>query len=78
VRERHPRRRRDRFRRRPKNASRCTGDAAELLREAGFDVAAAPRSRRTTGIETVLRDLADQRGFALVVRPEAPAPGLET
>jgi molybdenum cofactor synthesis domain-containing protein len=46
-----------------------SGDAAEaLLREAGFDVAArAAVPDERPAIETVLRDLADQRGFALVV-----------
>ena len=46
-----------------------SGDAAEaLLREAGFDVEARtvlPDER--PAIETALRDLADARGFALVV-----------
>ena len=46
-----------------------SGDAAEaLLREAGFDVEARtvlPDER--PAIETTLRDLADERGFALVV-----------
>ena len=46
-----------------------SGDAAEaMLREAGFDVAArAAVPDERPAIETVLRDLADQRGFALVV-----------
>ncbi|HJY32465.1 MAG TPA: molybdopterin-binding protein, partial [Actinomycetota bacterium] len=46
-----------------------SGDTAEaLLREAGFDVGARtvlPDER--PAIETTLRDLADARGFALVV-----------
>jgi molybdopterin adenylyltransferase len=46
-----------------------SGDAAEaLLREAGFDVrarAVVPDER--PAIETILRDLTDRRGFALVV-----------
>lgn len=46
-----------------------SGDAAEaLLREAGFDVGAravVPDER--PAIETMLRELADQRGFAVVV-----------
>ncbi|HEU4864612.1 MAG TPA: molybdopterin-binding protein, partial [Actinomycetota bacterium] len=46
-----------------------SGDAAEaLLRDAGFDVEARtvlPDER--PAIETTLRDLADVRGFALVV-----------